>query len=209
MSSIIKLNAKSKMLNVSLRNNLEKSGFETERDENYFQRQLQQQYERGYNDGQKSAIEKLEREYSEKLAQKYESLNKVVLELDASVVLYDEAFEKIVINLAIEISEKIVKREILRESIISKVLKESIKRVIGTNKIFVKLNPADLEKIVSESKNLFADDSFSKIKFESDERIERGGCFVETEIGNVDARISSQFNEMRKQLEANLSSNGS
>ena len=43
--------------------------------------------------------------------------------------------------------------------------------------------------------------SFSKIKFESDERIETGGCFIETEIGNVDGRIVPQLKELKKQFE--------
>ena len=34
--------------------------------------------------------------------------------------------------------------------------------------------------------------------------IEKGGCFVETELGNIDARISSQLNEIIKQLELNF-----
>ncbi len=204
MSSIIKINAKSKKLNVSLKNSLENSNFETEREEVFFQKQLQQYYEKGFTDGQRSATERLEKEYSEKLSKKYEEIKKIILEFDNSLIEYNEEFEKIVINLSLAIAEKIVQREILQESIINNVLKDSIKRVIGTNKIFVRLNPADLEKINSESKEIFSGDSLSKINFEADEKIEPGGCFIETEIGNVDARISSQFNEMKKSLEAGI-----
>jgi flagellar biosynthesis/type III secretory pathway protein FliH len=39
------------------------------------------------------------------------------------------------------------------------------------------------------------------IKFEIDDNIEIGGCLIETEIGNLDARISSQLNEISKALE--------
>ena len=48
------------------------------------------------------------------------------------------------------------------------------------------------------------DDSFARIKFEPDERIDKGGCFVETEIGNVDARISTQLNELKRQFDSYL-----
>ncbi|MHB9041598.1 MAG: FliH/SctL family protein [Melioribacteraceae bacterium] len=34
--------------------------------------------------------------------------------------------------------------------------------------------------------------------------MELGGCLIETEIGNVDARISTQLNEMQRQLEDSL-----
>jgi flagellar assembly protein FliH len=46
--------------------------------------------------------------------------------------------------------------------------------------------------------------SFNKIKIEPDACIEQGGCLIETEIGSVDARISTQLSEMQKQLEDSL-----
>jgi len=83
-------------------------------------------------------------------------------------------------------------------------LKDAIKKVIGANNVIVKLNPDDFKTLDSTSDEPFSINSFDKIKFEQDDRIEPGGCFIETEIGSVDARISSQCNEIRKQLEANI-----
>ncbi|MGA7723543.1 MAG: FliH/SctL family protein [Ignavibacteriaceae bacterium] len=204
MSSVIRVNAKSKKLNVSMKNPLEKSGIETDKEEVFFQKQLQQYYEKGYSDGQKAASEKLEKDYTDKLAKKFEYVTEIVSDFNKTVAEYDKSFEKIIINIALIIAEKIVQREILQGPIIDTVLKDSLKRVIGSNKILVRLHPSDLEIINQDSGNLFIDDAFSKIKFESDEKIERGGCFIETEIGNVDARISSQFNEMKKQFESTI-----
>ncbi|MBZ0199159.1 MAG: hypothetical protein K8H86_04775 [Ignavibacteriaceae bacterium] len=45
------------------------------------------------------------------------------------------------------------------------------------------------------------------MKFEPDDTLDMGGCFIETEIGNVDARLSTQINEIKKQLELTLDSN--
>ena len=203
MSSVIRLNSKSKKLNVTMKNPLESSGYSVETEEDVFKHQLQQHYERGFSEGQKSVKDAFEKEYAERLAAKYESINKVVLQMDKKIAEYEPAFEKIVCSLAIAIAEKIVKREIEHETVINEVLKESIRRVIGSNRIFVKLNPADLEKINLESQIQFNSDTYKNIKFETDEHVEKGGCLVETEIGNVDARISSQLSEIRKLLEAN------
>ncbi len=204
MSSVIKVNAKSKSINISMKNSISSSNIETEKEEIFFQRQLQQYYEKGFTDGQRSATERLENEYSEKLSNKYEEIKKKLIEFDNALNEYGKEFEKIVIELSLSISEKIVHREILKETIIDDVLKDSIRRVIGSNKVVVKLNPSDFEKINSESNNIFNDDSLSKINFETDDKIELGGCFIETEIGNVDARIPSQFIELKKNLEANI-----
>ncbi len=46
----------------------------------------------------------------------------------------------------------------------------------------------------------------AQIKFEKDERIEQGGCFIESEIGNADGRISSQLNELKRKFETAINS---
>ena len=204
MSSVIKVGAKSKGLNIQLKNPLESSGIETEREEIFFQRQVQQSYEKGYSDGQKSAGEKLEKDYNEKLIKKFSDVDGIISTLDKKISGYGDVFEKVVIDLAISVAEKIVRREISEQSIINNTLSTAMKRVIGSNKVLVKINPGDLEILNKSVDNRQLDSSLSKIQFEPDERIEPGGCFIETEIGNVDARISSQFNEMKKFLEANI-----
>lgn len=202
MSEIIKLNVKNKKMSVSLKNSFETNDFETEREEDYFQNQLKNHYEHGYAEGQKSAQEKLEKEYSEKLLKKFNDVQKILSELDLKMISYSDNFEKVVINLALLIAEKLVRRELVQKNIIPEVLQESLKRVLGANRIVVKVNPVDLEILNNDSNQLLGDDSFAKIKFEPDSKIEQGGCLVETEIGNVDARVSSQLNEVKKQLEA-------
>ncbi len=204
MSSIIKVGTKSKRLNIQLKNPLESSGIETEREEIFFKRQIQQSYEKGYSDGHKLASEKLEKEYSEKLAKKFSDVDRILSSLDKQISGYGDVFEKVVIELAISIAEKIVRREISEETIINETLREAIKRVIGSNKVLVKINPADLDVLNNVIDKRQFDSMLSKIQFEADSRIEPGGCFIETEIGNVDARISSQFNELKKSLEANI-----
>ncbi len=209
MSSVIKVGAKSKKLNVQLKNPLENSGLETEREEVFFQRQIQQSYEKGYSDGQKAAVEKLEKEYNDKLSKKFSDVDRIVSSLDKTISGYGDVFEKVVIDLAISIAEKIVRREISEQTIINETLSEAIKRVIGSNRVLVKINPGDMELLNSGNEKRQFDAALSKIQFEADERIEPGGCFIETEIGNVDARISSQFSELKKFLEANIFSDES
>jgi len=204
MSSVIKLNAKSRKLNVSLKNPLDGNNFTVETREDVFKRQLDQHYEKGFGEGQKSVKDSYERELSEKTAEKYDYVDNMILQLNNKIEEYESAFEKVVIDLSVSIAEKIIKKEIERETIVNSLLKESIRKVIGSNKVFVKLNPSDYEIINQESQTQFSGDTYNKIKFESDERIEKGGCLVETEIGNVDARISSQLNEISKRLEANI-----
>ncbi len=204
MSEVLNLKLKSKRMNVTLYNPLENSAMNSQRDEDYLERELIRQYERGFKEAEKLTKEKLEEEYHIKLKKIQEEVDKKKQILDKIILEYERSFEKSVINVSMLVAEKIVKREVLKGAIINDVLKDAIKKVMGANNVIVKLNPDDFKTLDSESSDSFSINSFNKIKFEQDERIEAGGCYIETEIGSVDARISSQCNEIRKQLEATI-----
>ncbi len=204
MSDVLNLKLKSKRMDITFYNPLESNVLEIEKDENYFKRQLDSQYEKGFSEAEILTREKLEEEYLVKIKEKQVEIKKKKQLLDKIIPEYERSFEEAVINLSMLVAEKIVQREILKEDIIGDVLKDAIKKVLGANNVIVKLNPDDFKALDSGGDESFSIKSFDKIKFEQDDRIEPGGCFIETEIGSVDARISSQCNEIRKQLEANI-----
>ena len=166
---------------------------------------LHNEYTRGLNEGQKIVKEKLENEFNQKLLFKYSELNNVISDLNDKAVELGAQFEEIVLNTSFALAGAILKREIEKESIVKSVLDESLKKVLGANEIIVRLNPKDYESIIIEGKSFQMKDSFSQIKFEKDDRIELGGCLVESEIGNADGRISSQLNELKRKFESGLS----
>lgn len=176
-----------------------------EQEKENFQIALHNQYTKGFSEGQKAIKEKVEREFNEKLLKKYSELNNVISDLNDKTTQFDTQFDELVMNVAFVLAETILKREIEKESIIKQVLDESLKKVMGANEIIVRLNPNDYESIIEEGKTFQLKDSFSQIKFEKDDRIELGGCFIESEIGNADGRISSQLNELKRKLETGLS----
>ncbi len=176
---------------------------EEQEKENY-QIALHNQYTKGLADGQKAIKEKVEHEFNERLLRKYAELNNLISDLNDKAVELNTQFEEVVMNTAFILAGAILKREIDRDSIFKDVLDESLKKVLGANEIIVRLHPKDYESIVTEGKTFQMKDSFSQIKFEKDERIQQGGCFIESEIGNADGRISSQLNELKKKLDIGL-----
>jgi flagellar assembly protein FliH len=162
---------------------------------------LHNQYTKGFEEGQSAVKEKIEREFNERLLRKYSELNNLISDLNDKSVQVDSQFEQMVMNVGFVLAEAILKREIERKSIFKDVLDESLKKVLGANEIIVRLHPKDYESIVLDGKSFQMKDSFSQIKFEKDDRIEMGGCFIESEIGNADGRISSQLNELKRKLE--------
>ena len=206
MSNKLKINLKPGRFNLKLANNKLPEPLDSLCDEEILQQKLEAKFETGFDEGYSKAKSDLEEEFNIKLAEKYDELNKIISLFDENIKEYDKDFEKVIVKLALVISEKIIKREIDEESGIIEVLKESLRKIVGANTVVVKLNPADYKNVVSDNKKAISDEAFSKINFEEDERIEKGGCLIESDIGNVDARISTQLSEIKKQFEANFSS---
>lgn len=204
MSEIIKVSKKLKNISsFTTAGIVFKSDVEQQKED--YKKLLKNEYDKGFADGQQIIKDKLENEYKVKLKEKYNELNDLMASLNNGAEQLKSNFEKVAIEIAFNLAEIVVKREIERESIINKVLEKSLNKVIGANDIIVKLNPKDYDTIIADGKTFIAQDSFSHIKFDKDERIELGGCYIESEIGNADGRISSQINELKRKLEIEFS----
>ena len=67
--------------------------------------------------------------------------------------------------------------------------------------LIVRVNLEDLEMVSSKMKEI--QNSMEKIKnitILEDATVDRGGCIVETDFGQIDARISSQLREIEKKI---------
>ena len=205
MSDVIRLNGNPKRMKVKVKDSaFGDFGSDIPDEEDYIQTNLQNYYDRGYNDGRENAETEIKKEYEKRFDNESSKINSILLKLQEQADGYERIFEKLTTRLAFMISEKIIRAELSNKSTIEETIQNSLKKVMGSNNIIIKLNPDDL-KILNEKTNKFiADGNLSRIKFEPDNSIEKGGCYVETEIGNVDARISTQLSELKKHFEENL-----
>jgi len=202
MSDVIKLSTRSSKPSIKV------SGIGTinnkDEEPDLLKRQLDDYYRMGFREGQEKARRDIEQDYSNKLIRKYEEVYNILQQYDENLLDLEKAFECLVIETAYEISKKIVHREIEDRTIINENIKTAVNKIIGANEVRLKMNPADVDALTNESKNMINSSSFNKIKIESDERVEKGGCLIETEIGNVDARISTQITELKRKLEESV-----
>ena len=79
------------------------------------------------------------------------------------------------------------------------IAKEALAKVDDPGKIIIKMNPSDLQ-FINETKyqlsNLTAD--VNNVTFEAEENIQSGGCIIETELGEIDARIEKQLQAVKE-----------
>jgi flagellar assembly protein FliH len=203
MSNVIKIKSSAGKLNLKIKNDFI-AGPEEENETDSFQKQIQASFEEGMNEGYNAAHLEMENEFNEKLLSKYGYFDGMLQNINTALNDFENSFQHIVFETAITIAEKIIQREIHKESIINEVLSSSIKKVIGASSIVVKINPDDVEWIKKMDNSFIKEEILNGVKFVEDDKIEKGGCIVESEIGNVDSRISTQLNEIRKYLQASV-----
>ena len=103
--------------------------------------------------------------------------------------------EKEAVDLSMAIAKKIVGNEIsVNKDVISHVIKEALQKVNGHENIKIKLNPSEIQVVKeteAELKNIA--NCVEDIEFVGDDNISPGGCIIETNIGDIDARIEKQL----------------
>ena len=104
--------------------------------------------------------------------------------------------------LAVRIAEKILARELqLKPDAVADVVAQALAHAGEPRDVVVRMNPADLEAIERGKPRLIERvRSARAVTFRADETLARGGCIVESELGVVDARLSTQLEAIERAL---------
>lgn len=150
-------------------------------------------YIRGFNKGEKAGFDAA----GEKIEALQAMLAGAIEQLERTQKKIRQDSEKEVVELALAVSERIVRQELVtnREAIVD-VVREALKKVGHQQTVVIRLNPADIQ-FLDPSRLPFSDPAGQtnsiRIQLEADETISSGGCLIETESGDVDARIETQL----------------
>lgn len=169
--------------------------------ENSTEVELHNRYKTGYSDGQNEMRQTLESAFNKEICDTKSQVGEFLTDLNEKIVEFEEQFVKLTLETSFIIAEKLLRKEIEKDSNINSLIEESLKKIITANEIIVKVNPADYELAVQNKQAYESQNVSAKIRFEKNERIEKGSCLIESEAGNVDARFSSQINELKRKLD--------
>lgn len=164
-------------------------------------------YRRGYEEGIIKAEEVMRETYEALFANEKERMQKLISSMHDQFVHLHKKSEYVVLKFAIKVAEKIVKRAIVLDpEIVLGQIKDALSRIVGVDQVKIRVNPDDAEHVRSQKSTLqCSSDSIREIVIETDEKIERGSCIIESESGNVDARIISQLTKLEDILINNIS----
>ncbi len=155
------------------------------------QQQIKDAYSNGYSDGLQAGLARGQEE-SRKICSELNALLSDVRKQRGEI--YRQA-ELEIVELAHAIASRIVSVQVEAEpSIVIESARKAVKLLLDRSKLVVKVSPMQ-EQFVRENldKLLEIDDRIERIEIEADRRVSPGGCMLETESGNVDARIETEL----------------
>jgi flagellar assembly protein FliH len=162
-----------------------------ERQERAYQKGLVEGKGQGLIEGEKKGFELATR----KIEPLITSIQQALIKLsDIRAETYQQ-IETEVVELALAIARKVICREVStdKETVVC-VAREALAKVDDPGNIKIKMNPADLQ-FINETKyrlsDLIAD--VNNVTLEAEENIQSGGCVIETDLGEIDARIEKQL----------------
>ena len=157
----------------------------------------------GIKEGKSQGLADASAVYEKKVDELQLSVSTVLQRIEESKKTIFSNADHILLQLCTRIAKKILSSEIsIRQDVILAVLKKALTYVADRERLVIRVSPGDLET-VSGRKDFWIPvaERLKDIIIEADERIERGGCIVESNSGVVDARLGVQFGELTELIE--------
>ncbi len=112
------------------------------------------------------------------------------------------ASEKQMVDMILLIARKVIKDEVVeRKEVVLNNIREALRRIKDRDRVDIRVNFADLELTTAHKDELIKMmESLRKVNIYEDSRIDRGGCIIETDVGSIDARISTQLKELEEAI---------
>ena len=110
--------------------------------------------------------------------------------------------EQEVINLVLLMTRKVVKviADNQREVIIPNI-EQALRKVRDRGNIIIRVNLADLQLTTEHTKEFIKTlEGAKSIQVAEDSSVDPGGCIIETDFGEIDARIASQLAELEAKI---------
>ncbi len=157
--------------------------------------QLKDEFKAGFDEGRRYTEKFLREDLAATLAAERKNILTLVQSISAEFDRLRHSAELAVVKMALAIAERVVKREVsLDEGLVLRQIHEATKRVVGVERIKLRVNPKDEEYVRDHRPGILTStDAVRELVIEGDETIERGGCILESDSGNVDALIATQM----------------
>lgn len=154
--------------------------------------------ERGHEEGRKQGFEEGKAEV-ERLVERLHIILNGAIEKRNDII---EEAESQLIDLVLLISQKVVKviSDNQKNVVINNVV-QALRKLKSRGNVAIHVNLADLELTTDNVNNFIGMvENVQSITVLEDTTVDRGGCIIETDFGQIDARVSSQLKEIEESI---------
>jgi flagellar assembly protein FliH len=107
-----------------------------------------------------------------------------------------------VVELVLLVAKKVVKViSDNQKSVVVQNIQQALRKLKTKSDVIVRVNIADLQLATEHVKDFVTmAENAKKLQIVEDSTVDRGGCVIETDFGEIDARISSQLSELEERI---------
>ncbi len=160
-----------------IKENAYKEGYESGKDE-------------GFNSGREELLSMIDR---------LKSIISLTLQERERILIHSE---RQILNLVLTMVRKVVKKLTHEhENIVIENVKEALSIIRGAMRVYIHVNPKDFE-YTTRFKDEFIKliEGMPEVKIFEDPTVDRGGVYIETDLGEIDARVSTQLEEIEEKI---------
>ena len=151
-------------------------------------------YVEGYEAGLNNAIQKA--------GVLFESLQQAIDDEMAERDALVSSIEQQALMLCVDAAEKVIRHEIRTDQkIVARAIRMCLRRLKGRDIVTARVNPTEIEGLRAMRDELLSSaENLQELSIVDDRRIAAGGCVVESPLGDLDARIETQIEQIRRKL---------
>ena len=167
------------------------------------QKGYQAGYQQGDQDGRHDAEQTVKQQALADKTIYQEDIATFIAHIEAERQHAWNAMEPEIISMVFDLAKHVIKQEIevSREVAVS-VVRNALRRVADAGTLRIRVNAEDLQTIRGKREELLTlVDNIRHVEIIEDRRVGTGGCIVETDNGNIDARIETQLAEAASLLD--------
>ena len=143
------------------------------------------QKEQGYEDG----LEEGRREHAQK-----------IMDTALQTIDYFESMEKSIAGLVTQCLERVI-GELDENELILKIVRSGLAVARNEKKVMVRVCPEEVKTVQEATSSLLqAYSGISLLDIVADERLSKGACLIESELGVVDASITTQLEAIKRAI---------
>ncbi len=155
-------------------------------------------FERGRKEGHEQGFREGHAEAERVIDRLHVILNRAI---DRRQQILEES-ESQIIHLVLEISKKVIKvlSENQRNIVVNNVV-QALQKLKSKSDVIIRVNLADLEMTSKHIDTIIERiERVGNVTVAEDSTVDPGGCVIETDFGEIDARISSQLREIEDRI---------